>query len=772
MALNIWYQKSGFSLGTFQERTQLDIRLPISYGITGVEYTIISGKLPGGLYIKGENILGSAYEVARTTVFTFCIRATKDGEISDRTFNITIEGADAPEFITPPGLLGIGTNSQFFVLESTMVEYQIEAFDPDIATGQHLSYFIESENGVLPPGLILTEDGKIVGFVEPVLSLKESDGTGEYDVSYFDITPYDFAQKSTNGYDSYSYESKYYDYNIPTPRPKKLNRNYEFIVTITDGDTYKQRKFSIFVVSDDWFRADNTYWLNDTGLFVASSTFLKKPIWLTKPNLGTYRANNYIIIFLDVYDKSDIMYEIDSQSNLPPGMIFDYNSSTIYGKVPYQPAITKTFTFTITARRFSDKDEEASSSRTFTMNVIGEIDSIIQWNTESDLGYIDANYISTLKVNATSTIPNAVLIYTVESGVLPPGLTLDYSGEIVGKVNQFYVNSLKTGLTTIDYNTGLTTFDNNTTTIDRKFIFTVKAMDQYGYSANTRTFTLNVHTPDNISYSNIIVKPMMRPIQRELWSTFINDTTIFDPISIYRNNDSNFGIQHNLSMIIYAGIETKTAAEYMSAIGINHKKKRFQFGSIKKAYAIDPISNEIVYETIYIEMIDPLEPNGKVLPSKIKNLQKQHPSITVDLSNDIWNITLDSTVPDIQRPNRIISADSTGYDISNPNPTSYYPSSASIWQKNIKSVGLTERNFLPLWMRSIQPDTNHELGFVLAVPLCFCNVGTADKIMLNIKHSKFNFKSLDYTIDRYIIDSVVGDPTDKYLLFKNDRITI
>jgi hypothetical protein len=83
-----------------------------------------------------------------------------------------------------------------------------------------------------------------------------------------------------------------------------------------------------------------------------------------------------------------------------------------------------------------------------------------------------------------------------------------------------------------------------------------------------------------------------------------------------------------------------------------------------------------------------------------------------------------------------------------------------------------ERNYMPLWMRSIQPGGTQELDYVAAVPLCYCKPGGADAILLNIKNSQFDFKLLDYTIDRYIIDSVDGDYTDKYLVFRNDRTTI
>jgi hypothetical protein len=75
-------------------------------------------------------------------------------------------------------------------------------------------------------------------------------------------------------------------------------------------------------------------------------------------------------------------------------------------------------------------------------------------------------------------------------------------------------------------------------------------------------------------------------------------------------------------------------------------------------------------------------------------------------------------------------------------------------------------------MRSIQAGTKEQLGYALAVPVCFCKVGTSSSILLNIKYSGFDFRTLDYTVDRFTIDSVTGDTSDKYLVFRNDRITV
>jgi hypothetical protein len=465
---------------------------------------------------------------------------------------------------------------------------------------------------------------------------------------------------------------------------------------------------------------------------------------------------------------------IGSLSQLPPGISYNINASELYGILPYQPAVTKSYKFTITASRIGTKNDILPASRTFTISVIGEIDSVITWNTGPNLGTVDANYVSTLSVLATTTIPNAELIYTVVAGKLPSGLSLSTDGEIIGKANQ-YSGANGPGLITFDNKA--TTFDQGNATFDRKYTFTIKAQDQYGYSAVTRTFNVTVTTPNSLAYSNISAKPYLKTVQRTAWQTFINDPTIFTPSSIYRPNDASFGLQTNLGMIVYAGIQTQAAAAYISAMGLNHKQKRFQFGSIKSATAVIPGTTTLVYEVIYVEMIDPLEVNKTHLPAKLQlsKLGLNTTRISADNSTIIYSTNptdLNANAPTSVRPEPMLTVDSQGYNVSDSEATSYFPNSITNWQNRLADAGATERNYLPLWMRSIQPGTKQELGYTLAVPLCFCKVGTSTNILLNIKHSGFDFKTIDYIIDRYTIDSVTGYTSDKYLVFRNDRITV
>jgi hypothetical protein len=184
-------------------------------------------------------------------------------------------------------------------------------------------------------------------------------------------------------------------------------------------------------------------------------------------------------------------------------------------------------------------------------------------------------------------------------------------------------------------------------------------------------------------------------------------------------------------MLIYAGIETTEIANYVAAIGSLINKKRFHFNSFKSALAVDPATGAELYEVVYAQMVDPLNVDGKNLPSELS----------------INNVT-------------------------------YHPNSVKNWRSIIEQTSVNstqlqhERNYLPLWMRTIQPGSKAETNYVTAVPLCYCKVGTAADILLNIKASGFDFKLLDYTVDRFTIDAADRIIGDKYLAFNQDKTTV
>lgn len=823
--------------------------------------SVISGTLPPGLRLEENKLVGTPFEVQRSTEYEFVLRATNTVGIQDRTFKIIVNGPDAPTWTTPEGKLKIGKNNSFYIIDSSIVDFQLEAIDPDLPAGDNLEYFIADGDGVLPPGIRLTSTGRLIGIVDPILALDLRSGSGFYDTTQFDGYPFDFGLKSANGYESYYYDTQGYDTAIETRSPKKLNRFFEFEVSVSDGDTITKRKFVIFLVGDDFLRADNTIMQIGTGIFTADNTFLRTPVWLTPADIGYKRANNYVTIFLDVFDPNTIIgaltYELQqynddgSASVFPPGMTLDPVTGEIAGRVPYQPAVTKEYKFTIKARRFTGSNVlMAEKAKTFTVKILGEVESSIEWTTASNLGSINANFVSTFSVTA-KLLDQSILskvLYRLTSGTLPPGLVLNYNGELVGKVNQFkYIDPMSgqgiLGLTTIDKN--LFSLDGSTTTIDRKFKFTIEARDRFGFSAVSREFNIVVNDPDNITYSNLFVKPFLKQAQRTLYSNFIGDPNIFPPASIYRPNDPEFGLQKDIKMLVYAGIETKDIREYVARSRMGHGRKRFKLGNLKTAIAKKAGTNDIEYEVIYVEVHDPYDINEKMFDRETfdkayedrpKTVRAKHiitnsEKITVDsvefetmddvtkegagvavfeilnsqgqriqvvaLGNDLEIITRSGTViydangiiqvelkngstisaqkiatttsdPFRWRPkNTPIKVSSSAIKISDTNDQTRYINNITNMRNQLSSVGKTEGSFLPLWMATAQTNTVQELGFVTAIPLCYCKAGTSAKVLLNIANSEFNFKVLDFEIDRYIIDSTTDNSAEQYIPFGN-----
>ena len=1035
-----WTVPNNTELGNFEERTTVNIALPLE-DTSDVTTEVISGELPAGLRLENNSLVGTLFEVARTIQSTFVIRAkTSSGEL-DRTFTIITEGPDNPQWLTPEGRLPIGPNNVLFILDSSFIDFQLLATDSDLPAGDDLEFFIADGSGELPPGIELTRDGKLIGVVDPLLALDINALSAGYDNVEYGKYPFDYSIPSDNGLDTYYYDTRGYDYNIPTRTPKKLNRVYEFYVTVADNVSFAKRRFEIYVVGDDFVRSDNTIMKAGDGVFTADVTYFRTPVWLTPADLGVRRANNFITVYLDVLDpvnvEGDILYFLEainddgSLSVLPPGVSLDSETGELAGIVPYQPAITKEYKFTITATRFnadqgivtvfasfyedafsgtqifriaklpttlmdglddlqsligqeiaieqryytvesvdssnllydtitlleplqptpaatplnvtktatgtnyffvstlseSDKlfysgknlkfsDSEvykmgtiypyvewkistnsvtsyielnegvtgvvtttiedklnellasngnpayititgspditeivlvipataqnrnnsyinslfhtsdstaivltqigvndrisidqtlsrtfdvgrqlslatyvgagfskslpraevdiASKSKTFTLRLLGEIDSAITWITDSNLGTLQANRISTLSVKAASTVPDANMKYNLVSGRLPPGLVLKLDGEIVGKV-QIFGTPENPGLTFFD--AGTTTFDGGTTSLDRNYTFTVLARDRFGFSAVSKTFTLSISEKDNLNYSNIFVQPFLLPDQKQSFGEFINDSQIFDPRSVYRASDPNFGIQKKLRALIYAGIETNDIATYVSATAKNHKKKRFFFGELKTAVAKNPGSNEVIYEVVYVDLIDPIKPKSGKAKQFFQTVNRSG-KITVDslryeANDDTFKNDDDSNWRFRYKPTtNTITADSNAIKSSQQNDVKKYISNIDNMRANIKETGESSRDFLPLWMRTAQEGSLSELDYVLALPLVYTKPGFSSIIKNNIVNSGFDFSLLNFEVDRYIVDSTTGNSTEQYILFANYQFNV
>ena len=85
---DLWTVQTGYNLGTYQERVPTTITLPVSGADT---ITTIAGTIPPGLRLSGQTLIGTPFQVSRSTKFEFCLRAKHDTRIQDRTFTINID---------------------------------------------------------------------------------------------------------------------------------------------------------------------------------------------------------------------------------------------------------------------------------------------------------------------------------------------------------------------------------------------------------------------------------------------------------------------------------------------------------------------------------------------------------------------------------------------------------------------------------------------------------------------------------------------------------
>ena len=299
---SIWTVQTGHNLGTLQEKVATTINLPVSGADT---ITKIAGTIPPGLRLSGTTITGTPFQVSRNSTYEFCLRAKHETRIQDRTFTINVQGPDAPTWVTPAGLLKIGENNQLFILDSARIDYQLSAIDADLSANTTLEYYIPEGGGQLPPGLSLSSTGKISGVVDPILALDIQSSTGYYDSNDYASAPFDFGISGAVANQSFYFDIQnyqaLYNSNVTTRVTRKLNRYYSFTVNVTDGDSTASRTFQIFVVGDDFLRADNTIIQVGSGVFTSDGTFLRNPQWLTPSDLGFKRANNYVTIYLELY---------------------------------------------------------------------------------------------------------------------------------------------------------------------------------------------------------------------------------------------------------------------------------------------------------------------------------------------------------------------------------------------------------------------------------------------------------------------------------------
>jgi hypothetical protein len=491
------------------------------------------------------------------------------------------------------------------------------------------------------------------------------------------------------------------------------DQSYQFTIKADNNITIETKNYTINVISIQTLTADtNNFTADNVSLITADILGPKhNPVILTDEGLiGTVRQNTIAEIKISAldYENDNIEFELIT-GQLPTGLQLDNTTGYIFGQIPTGRLGSIEYEFSIRARKV-DYPEYFSTAKTFTIKVLGQIADTVEWQTNSNLGILYTGEISELAVKAT-VASGRVLNYKLdeEYGTLPIGLNLTQDGLISGRV------SFETFM--LDSNT--TTFDSNTTKFDKTFTFKIAAYDVGNYSYDVKEFTIRIIDQDIEPYENLYIQALFDRDQRDRYNQIVGNSDIFPESYIYRSSDPWYGKNFSRRSLFLAGLNPDEAQVYVEAMTFNHYWKNINFGEIKTARALND-RFEIVYEVVYIDLID-----------QGVNDQGLGPNLAVNLPANSRNI-------------------STIYPNSFPNMS----------LRMEQGVGYQNKGVLPKWMTSRQ-DNGTILGFTRALVLCYAQPGKSAEIAYRVKLEQNQFKFLAFTIDRYIWDNSLSSAFNK-----------
>ena len=721
-----------------------------------INYSLVAGKLPAGMQIDSSgqvtgnpkdtySIDGVPEAVTQDRTSTFTVRAiSQSGKITDRSFSLTVTGN------YPPVLLTSNYEPLGEFLDGTLISIQLSAVDLNNDT---LTYSLLS--GDLPNGTSLSTSGLISGPLIPV---------------------YENLGKIT----------------------------YNFTIEVSDGKSADIRNYSIVVYNHSDITADNTTLTDDNNIFSVDASNVRLPILLTESlgDYSTFVSGNFFAFKFDGidYDNVGVGYSIvgtsgtgwdavpwdtspwnQSTFQLPVGLTLDSKTGWMTGFIPPQSIISQTYNFAVQVYSLADQSV-VSPYRVFSLTILSSLELGVTWNTNSDLGSIEAGTVSQLFVDATAQSGSS-LYYTLKSGSrIPQGLTLLSDGSISGRVS-FQEFSLDKGTTTFDVINTANGVYSNPTTIDRTYKFTAVAQGTgFSVSATLTAGSSTIVVDNNIG---LIVGQTITG-QGIPYNTTIASIT-------------NLNVTLNIpvgSSITYTGVSTLTVN---SQIGgektFTLKVNTVTYSSYDNLYvgctpsiAKRNVLNTILGNTDYFKAEDIYRPNDpywgvqkdlKVLvgygltPTQIstyisamqtRHYNKKfyfgdyHYATAKDANNnelyDVIYVDLIEDTKTYSKVNNAIVKNIPNASFVSKNGLTLYPNDLDLMIDDlIVAIGQTNTNTLPQWETSIQSD-GRTLGFQTAAVLAYVKAGTGKRVLFTLKNNVPNdIKLIPFTVDRYILDN-------------------
>jgi hypothetical protein len=254
---------------------------------------------------------------------------------------------------------------------------------------------------------------------------------------------------------------------------------------------------------------------------------------------------------------------------------------------------------------------------------------------------------------------------------------------------------------------------------------TIANLNRFNIISILRRFSIYVKRQFNQPYNTLYVKCMPPLEDRELIASLVQNQDIIPVESLYRSDDSNFGVAKNVTYNHAFGLTPASLDDYVSSLTLNHYWKNLILGAVNYAQARDADGN-VIYEVVYSRIVDDqVNEQGQSVSKQVK---LPYPAV-----------------------------------VNSQTITQVYPNSLiNMRDQVVDSIGQVSP-LLPDWMSSKQSD-GRVLGFTPAWVIAYVLPGQGARIAYNIQQRFFNRLNLvDFKADRYEIDrsaSFAWDPAN------------
>ena len=487
---------------------------------------------------------------------------------------------------------------------------------------------------------------------------------------------------------------------------------YEFTVSSSDGVTVINKLFKVVGLHPDTFRTDNILRFNqsilDLSLLTANISYLQPPQFLNSNNLGTFRSNHNLDQPITAYDPRPGTGAVTY--SLITGTTAQTNLPLGLELDPETGYIYGYLSYQPVYTSdyiLTVAATKYDNASTSTIVILNTVTMTVRGLAANQLAWDTDSNLGTIETGIISEL--AVIAHYVDSNYPIKYKLVD--GE------------LPPGLTLVNNGNiqGQVEYGHTGT-----YTFTVSANDVYLFGTNSRNFTITVLETDNRRYTEIYYRPFLSLEKRKYYQTFTSNEFIFDSNLIYRYHDPNFGIQDNIKMVLEFGIEQVNLEQYIPALAENFYQRRIYFGDIKTAVAKDS-KGTIIYEVVYVDAVDNM---SGVSLSITSSGVTYHPASIENQRIRLQQLTLD-----------------TG-----------------------SSIGINEYS-LPLYMRTAQTGSYIPPLYMRVIPVCYALPGHGQTIANRIKSSGFDFKLLDFEVDRIVVQNSKDNTSAKYLIFPRLNIS-